>query len=142
MEGDTRDYRSRIQYIRGAGAAETNLRTVAYTNNIKFLNLRLEISKTSNEGSKDSQLAKAYNQAGNAYLDQEDIPKAISLYEKALKTYRSLDDYGETMETICVANLGTALWMQGRNQEAFKILDQNLNARYNKFGVNHDESFQ
>jgi len=87
-------------------------------------------------------LAQAYNQAANAHMDRLMIDRAIELYGKAIDIFRSLDDYTETMTTICIANLGTALWLQQRYDDAFQILIDNLRDRERAFGVDDTESFR
>ena len=91
---------------------------------------------------KDLMLAQAYNQAANAHMDNGMILKAISLYEQSLEVFKSLEDFNETMTTICVANLVTALWLQERCDDAARILFQNLGAREKAFGVDDVESFR
>lgn len=133
---------SDIHYTRGAEAAETNDKQTAFKNNIAFLRIRLQIASVSEEGEKDPKLAQAYNQAANAYLDRNDFDMALKYYGKALDVFRSLNNYKETMTTICVANLGTALWLQGRLDEAESLILTNLQAREDEFGRDDTESFR
>lgn len=142
LSDDTNLILSDIFYARGADAAETNQKDIAFANNLAFLNIREEISKTSEEGAKDLTLAQAYNQAGNAYLDQGNMEEAIKLYQKALNVFRSRSDYTKDMTTICVANLGTALWMQGDYEKAFNLLVDNLLARQKAYGHDDTTSFR
>lgn len=115
---------------------------VALDNNMAFLQIRLDISKTSPEGTRDSKLAQAYNQAGNAQLDRKRYKQAIEFYEKSIETFRELPEFDETMTTICVANLGTAYWLLGRLDDASQILLENLRARARAFGPDDVESFR
>ena len=107
-----------------------------------FLKLRLDISQTSNEGKRDPMLAQAYNQAANAHMDKKMFVDAIDLYERSLAVFKSLDDFTETMTTICVANLATAYWLQRRFDDAATIVMRNLRAREAAFGPNDSESFR
>jgi tetratricopeptide (TPR) repeat protein len=142
LSDDTKLILSDIFYARGADAAETNQKEIALANNLSFLRIREDISKASEEGATDLTLAQAYNQAGNAYLDQGNMDEAIKLYEKAMNVFRSRDDYTEVMTTICVANLGTALWMQADYEKAFNLLVDNLLARQKAYGLDDTTSFR
>ena len=133
---------SDIHYTRGAEAAETNQKLTAFENNIAFLDIRLRMSKVSPEGRKDPKLAQAYNQAANAFLDRNEFKDALNYYQEALAVFLTLDDYKETMTTICVANLGTAYWLQGRFDEAEDLILTNLKAREAEYGVDDKESFR
>lgn len=133
---------SDIHYTRGVEAAETNQKPVAFENNTAFLDIRLRIAAISKEGKRDPKLAQAYNQAANAYLDRNAFEDALHHYYQALEVFKTLPDYKETMATICVANLGTVYWLQGRLSEAEVLILDNLRAREAEFGVDDTESFR
>lgn len=133
---------SELYYARGAYAAETNNLEVAYKSNISFLNLRIEISQTSEMGRRDPLLAQAYNQAANAHMDRAMISEAIELYEQSIAVFKSLDGFSEPVATIVIANLGTAFWLKERYEDASNILTRNLKAREEEFGKDDTQSFR
>lgn len=115
---------------------------MCFDNNNAFLDARLAISRTSTEGRKDPKLAHAHNQAANAHLDRYMIDRAVELYRKGIAILESSDGFTETVLAIPVANLATALWLDGRYDEAYDLLIKNLKARESVFGVNDTESFR
>lgn len=119
-----------------------NNKAVALPNNVAYMNLRIELASVTREGTQDPKLAHAYNQAGNAYLDRGEVDKAIELYQKSIQTHCSVAGNAEIDRSIAVANLGSAYWIAGRNDEAAEILTRNLSARENKYGADDRNSFR
>jgi tetratricopeptide (TPR) repeat protein len=139
---DTRYIRSDIYYARGAEAAVTNAPATAFKYNTAFLALRLEISETSPQGTRDAELAQAYNQAANAYLDRAEYDVTMDYYNKSWDIFRSLWNYTETMATITIANLSTSLWLLGEYDRANELVLENLRAREEAYGVDDTQSFR
>ncbi|KAL8899113.1 MAG: hypothetical protein Q9207_006364 [Kuettlingeria erythrocarpa] len=139
---DVRDLLCDIFYARGAFAAETNNKEVAYESNMTLLSLRRDISKTSQNTDIRPMLAHAHNQAANALMDRDQIQDATRLYQQALEIYRSTPGFLEVDATICVANLGTAFWLQGELQDAEHILMVNLQARRDTYGEDDKTSYR
>jgi hypothetical protein len=139
---DSRTIRSDIYYTRGAEAAVTNDMPTAFKYNNLFLEVRLEISETSPQGTHDPLLAQAYTQASNAYLDRGEYYVCKDYYQKSIHVWQSLPNFKEVMLTIAVANLATTLWLQRGYASASEMLLRNLRAREEAFGVNDMESFR
>lgn len=133
------ELRSEIYYIRGAQAADTNNRPDLLFNNMAFLATRVELAKKS--GTKDSKLAHAYNQAGNAHLESGFVDEAIEHYLTSLSIHESIPGNELSDRSIPVANLGSAYQLSQRYTEAEQILTENLRARELKFGSEDTESF-
>ncbi|KAL9607392.1 MAG: hypothetical protein Q9167_007694 [Letrouitia subvulpina] len=139
---DVRELLCEIYYARGAFASETNNVEIAYNSNTALLNLRLDISKTSQNDQRDPKVAHAYNQAANAHMDRRKINDAIGLYKQAIKIYQRIPGFPEVDTTICVANLATALCLTGKLQEARQILIVNHRAREHEYGEDDRTSFR
>lgn len=119
-----------------------NNKELALPNNVAYMDLRIELTKTSAEGTRDPKLAHAYNQAGNAFLDRGNHEKATELYLKSIDTFKSIPGSTDLDFSIAAANLGSAYWIAGHHDQASKVLVENLSARERVLGLDDTQSFR
>ncbi|KAK1775513.1 tetratricopeptide repeat domain-containing protein [Copromyces sp. CBS 386.78] len=137
---DTRDLESDIRYTLGAIANETNDAESCLEHTKRFFDIRLEIAKQSTEA--DERLARSYNQIGVAWMMVKEYQKAEDAFLTSAKEYEKLPNYTKDMRSLALVNLGLAYWIQGKFDEATKVLELGLADREELYGVMDTHSFR
>jgi tetratricopeptide (TPR) repeat protein len=131
---------SLIHDILGCIANGSNNPGASMEHNRIFLDLRMEIA--SSNGKNDELLAYAHNQLGCAWMMAKMYKQGAELFALALKIWHSLPSYHPGDASMEYANLGLALLLQGRVEEASKLLEEGHQARVEGYGENDTESFR
>ena len=114
------DLLSKVYYYHGALCNVTNAATEAFDTHQKFLALRNSL-KPQLEGD-DELIPQAYNEIGNDHMRQKQYDLAAVYYRKSIEKYRDLKAHETVKFALPAANLGLALWSQGKFEEAADVV--------------------
>lgn len=137
---DLADLESDIRYSLGAVANETNDGPSCLQYNKIFLEIQLEVTKTT--GKFDERLPRAHNQLGTGWMMAAEYVKAEEAFATAASLYEQLPEYNKGLRSIPLANLGLAYWLQGRLESASQVLEAGLNDRVELYGFMDKHSFR
>ncbi|KAM3423793.1 hypothetical protein BST61_g1197 [Cercospora zeina] len=129
-----------INFALAAASNAMNDHEACATHSQMFLKMKKEACLSS--GGPDIGLALAYNECGIGRLLQGRGEEAEKLFNKSIRTYRSLTNFQEHMASFPVVNLGLLYWLENRLDEAYEMLLSGLRAREDKFGYMDTESFE
>lgn len=68
--------------------------------------------------------------------------EATKYFQKSLEIWRRIPEFKPGLPSMEYSNLGLALWMQGRLDEASAVLEQGQREREEGFGPADTESFR
>ncbi|KAL9111738.1 MAG: hypothetical protein Q9227_003797 [Pyrenula ochraceoflavens] len=131
---------SKIYYYHGALCSVTNKRNKSFEAHSKFLDLRERLE--SQIPHQDELLPQALNEIGNDYMMREDYKLAESTYRASIEKYKGLKTYDSLQLSFPAGNLGLALWLQGRFDEASEVVMDALEDRERHFGRNDKNSIK
>ncbi|PIA95724.1 hypothetical protein CB0940_10835 [Cercospora beticola] len=129
-----------ISFALAATSNAMNDQEACATHSQMFLKMKKEACQASDEP--DIGLALAYNECGIGHMMQGSVEQAEKLFNKSIKTYRSLTNFQDHMASFPVVNLGLLYWLGNRLDEAYEMLLSGLRAREDKFGYMDTESFE
>lgn len=88
------------------------------------------------------ELACIYNETGVACAMNEMYDEAIDYFQQSIDSFYALEDYEDTMLDWPVPNLGFMYWVQGRYDDAEKVLHEILDIMEENYGVDDIRSFK
>ncbi|KAL1304233.1 hypothetical protein AAFC00_000652 [Neodothiora populina] len=130
-----------IFYYRGARTMHTNEPDVTLANLEVFKNQVIAEYGEKISGGTDRILGVAWNEYGNALLQNNDTVQAIDCYWKSIDALASLDNATGTATSMPLVNLGFAYWIQGNLLEAEHIFTRALQDRETAYGTDDRTSF-
>jgi tetratricopeptide (TPR) repeat protein len=132
----------RLSYLhRGVHALHTNQPEVSLAKLKVFIDmLRERLDEAPSRGT-DQSLGVAWNELGNAILQNNDGKWAEECFLKSIDALSALD--GATAITISMPliNIGFTYWVQGRLTDAAATFQRALEDREKEYGVNDKTSF-
>ncbi|KAF2727240.1 hypothetical protein EJ04DRAFT_517393 [Polyplosphaeria fusca] len=131
---------SRTHDLLGCVANGSNNPKSSMEHNSKLLKLRQEIVEE--QGKPDVLLAYAHNQYGTSLMMAAQYEAAIHYFEQALEIWRALPEFKPGLPSMEYSNLGLALWMLGRTDDALAVLERGQSEREQGFGYMDSESFR
>jgi len=90
---------------------------------------------------KDMRLGLACNELGNAYMLKDDWVQGEKYFLQSIELLCQLDDYEPVSISLPLVNLGYAYWLQGRLEEATRVLEKGVADREAKYGIEDRISF-
>lgn len=126
-----------INHDLGCIATEINQPIAALKNFQEFNSLMMELS----DGNRRPKTAVSWNELGNAHMMNQEWTLGEECFHKSMNALKQLDDYKPVDSSSLVINLGFSYWLQGRLEEAGKILRDILAIRESVYGINDRESF-
>ncbi|KAF5686956.1 tetratricopeptide repeat domain-containing protein [Fusarium circinatum] len=134
------DLESDIRYALGAIANETNDVANCIQHARRFLDIRLEVAKSTGEFYE--RLARGHNEMGIALMMAGEWAKGGDSFSTAAKLYEQLPNYTKDKRSLALVNFGLALWLQGKLEEAERVLLLGLRDREELYGVMDAHSFR
>ncbi|ORX98663.1 hypothetical protein BCR34DRAFT_523570 [Clohesyomyces aquaticus] len=131
---------SRNHDLLGCVANGTNNPASSMEQNTKLLELRMKIRTET--GKEDVLLAYAHNQFGCSLMMAGRYEEATEYFKEALEIWRRLPEFKPGLPSMEYSNLGLALWMQDKLDEASAVLEQGQREREEGFGPGDTESFR
>jgi tetratricopeptide (TPR) repeat protein len=121
-----------FHFHRGALAHHTNQPKMALANcEAHYRMLRDKLDNTV-----DQRLGVALNELGVAYLQNNDTTRAEECLRASLDILEQLGDITTNSVSMPLINLGFALWLQGRQDDAATVFERALAARELAYGPN------
>lgn len=90
---------------------------------------------------RDQSISFAWNELGNAYLQNNDTAEAERCFRKSLNSLAALGDSGAHLESVPQISLGFALWQQRRLNDAADVFQNALDLRERDYGKHDTISF-
>lgn len=103
--------------------------------------LRQELGTDKPVAGKDQSLGVAWNELGNAYLQNEAHAEAEDCFLKSIDALRTLSKSTELSISMPLINLAFCHWIQGHLEESSAEFAQALTAREKEYGSNDKTSF-
>ena len=125
----------------GIATAETNEHSASMIHKQKWLEMLLERKDKDGDPVEDHELGIAYNEMGVAYGNNNSFDTATVAFHCSIDIFKRLEDYEDTMLTLPEPNLAFIYWMQGRFEDAEKLLRNSLTIQENHFGIDDTSSF-
>jgi tetratricopeptide (TPR) repeat protein len=91
-------------------------------------------------GGTDQSLGKAWNELGNAYLQNGSLSEAEDSFRKSIEALRCLSHSTAISINMPLINLAFCFWLQGRLQDAESTFNGALSARETVYGVDDTTS--
>ena len=89
----------------------------------------------------DMRLGLACNELGFAYMLREDWTQGEAYFLRSIELLQQLDDFEPVLISLPLVNLGYAYWLEGRLDEAAKVLERGVGDRERKYGIHDRISF-
>jgi tetratricopeptide (TPR) repeat protein len=130
----------RSYHHRGCIGLHVNQPDISLTNHLKFTQLLREKLGDNPKG-KDQSLGVAWNELGNAYLQNKRWGEGVSCFKKSIRALECLE--GSTRITISMPliSLAFAYWLEGQLDQAYSTFGEALLDRENEYGVDDTSSF-
>jgi len=103
--------------------------------------LQDEIGADKTVGGKDQSLGVAWNELGNAYLQNHSYDRAEECLNKSIDALSSLSGSTRISINMPLVNLAFCYWLQGRLSEAGNVFQDALTDREKEYGVDDKTSF-
>jgi len=88
------------------------------------------------------ELACIYNETGVAYAMNEQYETAVEYFIKSIEAFQKLPDYNELLLNWPEPNLGFMYWIQGKYEEAERVLLEILEVHELEWGEDDKETFK
>lgn len=124
-------------FHRGALAHHINEPQMALENCAEFKRL-LQVKLGNQE---DQSLGVAWNELGVAHIQNKDHEKSFECFRNSIAIMERLPDVTPNTKSMPMINLGFALWVAGRLDEAAAIFEESLSLREAAYGVDDLQSF-
>lgn len=89
----------------------------------------------------DQRMAVAWNELGNAYLQNKEKEQAEKCFVRSINALDVLDNPDANALSMPKINLGFVFWLQGRLDEAAAIFQESLDQREKAYGKDDQVSF-
>jgi len=103
--------------------------------------LRTKFGADRPAGGTDQSLGVAWNELGNAYLQNGLLSEAEDSFRKSIEALRCLSGSTEISISMPLINLAFCFWLQGRLRDAESTFNESLSAREMEYGVDDTTSF-
>lgn len=90
----------------------------------------------------DYELGIAHNEVGTALAYSARLEEAANYFQKSIDLFQECEDFDEAWLGWPEPNLGLVLWMQGRFEEAQKILDKSIATYAKLYGYDDTKTFK
>ncbi|KXS94298.1 hypothetical protein AC578_6784 [Pseudocercospora eumusae] len=130
-----------IELYPGVLSLHTNSPEMALVHCKKYKSMLEEKMRSDSQGrlGHDARLAIAWNELGNAYLHNNEAKKAEKYFLMSISAHRDSPEMDQG--NMPLSNLGFALWMQGRLEDAIKTFRDALKDRAARYGRDDNVSF-
>jgi tetratricopeptide (TPR) repeat protein len=125
---------------RGVVALHANQPDLSLSNHKKFTQMVRDKFGDNLRG-KDRSLGVAWNELGNAYLQNKEWAEGIKCFEKSIFALQNLDGATDISVSMPLINLAFGFWLEGRLDEAASTFQRALSDREREYGVDDKTSF-
>lgn len=123
-------------------AAETNDLKGCLSHALTWLEMTHNRKTASGQVLVDYELGIVYNETGVAYALNNMWDIAVEYFIKSMETFEELENYDEIMQGWPAPNLGLVYWIQGRYNDAEKVLTRILDIHATRLGLDDTKSFK
>lgn len=92
-------------------------------------------------GTEDHRLGVALNELGVSHLQSGSAAEAETCLRRSIAILEPIKDATANTRSMPMINLGFALWIQGRQDEAVRTFEDTLEDRESAYGLNDTKSF-
>lgn len=126
----------------GIAATETNEHTKSMLHKELWLESLLKRESASGVLIEDYELGYAYNEIGVSYANNQMLEDAANAFLRSIEIFQGLENYKDTMLGWPEPNLGFVYWMQGKLEDAERVLLKILDIYAHAYGVDDTRSFK
>jgi hypothetical protein len=128
------------QHHRGVFALHTNDPKRSLSHLQKFMDLTSALFGDVPHG-KDQSMGVAWNELGNAHLQNDNVEEAEKCFLKSIDALRSMDGAQDIDISMPLVNLAFALWLKGSLKESADAFERAFEDRKKKYGIADKTSF-
>lgn len=142
---DSEEVRSSIRESHcflGCAAAETNDGEMCLKHHSIWLDMAMSRKSDAGTPVLDYELGIIHNEVGVAYAMNEMFDEAAKSFLRSIEVFQSLEKYEDTMLGWPEPNLGFMYWLQGRLEDAERVLVEILEIFAAAYGVDDTQSFK
>lgn len=126
----------------GRAKDEINEPTLSLSHKRTWLDMLLSREVSAGVALEDFELGCAYNDIGTTYGNLNMFEKAAESFHKCIEIYQKLDEFTERLLADPKTNLALIYWIQGKPQEAERVLIEVLKVHESAVGVDSNITIQ